>query len=483
MSFPLHRQLTLAFLVGITGIVLLLSAVLDLSVRHDFHRYLSERQQTAFVQIAAALSAAFIHGESPDAAVLSGVGHQAAMDGFLITVYDNQGRALWDNRAVFEEMQRMMGPMMGAPSTAPMPMGDEDAVRDSPRATLPIQVGNTQVGSVRFTLPETASMSATDAAFLKGLQRALVAVAVIGLLLAWGVGHFLGGRLSRPLEQLTQTAQKLAGGTFGGRLVLPQGAPQEMQALTESFNRLSEALQKQEALRRALFSDVTHELRTPVSTLKSHLEAIQDGVFEPTPERIETLRRQVERLGRLVEDLGRLQQAEASAFTMRHAPVVLGPMIEEVCMQLEPIAEEKDIALSCVVEQPLVQVLGDRDRLVQVLVNLLQNALQFTLVGGSVRVSLTTEKRAETAEHGTGWAVLSVSDTGPGIAAEALPHIFERFYWAPGTRQQGEGHGIGLAVARALVESHGGQMDVESREGKGSRFIVRLPLWQEEPKA
>ncbi len=302
--------------------------------------------------------------------------------------------------------------------------------------------------------------------FRDGVNEALwwagalaVAAAVIS---SWAFSR----RIVRPIRQMQQASQRIAEGRFSERV--PVSGDDEIADLARSFNRMAEELAQVEERRRRLIGDVAQELRTPLTAIKGYMEALIDGVLPAEEETFTLVHQEAGRLNRLVDDLQELSRIEAGAISLEPRPIRLGDVLETVHKRLQPQFEDKNLQLDI---QPAddLHLLADPDRLTQILTNLLTNALRYTPTGG--RVWVTARRTGAMVE-------ICVADTGIGISAEALPHIFERFYRADParSRQNGEGSGIGLTVVRHLVEAQNGQVWAESEgEGKGSRFCVRLP--------
>ncbi|WP_068617703.1 sensor histidine kinase [Paenibacillus tuaregi] len=280
---------------------------------------------------------------------------------------------------------------------------------------------------------------------------------------------YIARRISSPLIGMRNLTLVMAGGERDVRLPL-KGAPKdELDELATSINHLAEQLQQQEQLRIAMTENIAHELRTPLTTLNSYLAAIQDGVWEPTPERIQSSREEIFRLIQLVQDLEELQIFSSSDFSLSRKAVPLQRSIEQVMGLMRPSFKEHEIQLS---EGyiPCATILADESRLVQIWTNILSNALKFTPKGGNVR--LDGEIMADS-------VLITVTDSGIGIPAEDLPHIFERFYRVEKSRNRKMGGGgLGLAITKTLLERHGGQVWAESDEGVGTQIHVKLPIVQ-----
>ena len=311
-----------------------------------------------------------------------------------------------------------------------------------------------------------AQMLQTDLerGFNQALSQALLLAALITIPLALAVSAAISKRIVAPISRVSNASARIAAGRYAERL--PAAGRDELGELTANFNRMAAVLEQTEARRVELIGTVAHELRTPLSGLKGYAEGMVDGVFSVS-HAAESIGREVDRLERLLGDLQHLSAVEAGAIAVRREPVQLDTLTREVCAQLESRFAKKQLELTLDI-QP-VTVLGDADRLRQVLHNLLSNALRHTAMGRvTVRVKL---------EHHSG--LLEVSDTGEGIDDSDLPHVFERFYRADKSRSRGDdpslGAGVGLTVARHLIEAMAGSVSLESVHGQGTIARVLLP--------
>ena len=305
--------------------------------------------------------------------------------------------------------------------------------------------------------------SVFDALILSALAASAAAI-VVGLLIT--------RQIIAPIQALSQASRRIAAGSYNERVKLAAGNPDdvdELGQLAQDFNRMAENLEQTEALRRQLIGDVSHELRTPLTAIKGSLEALIDGVLPAEPETFEQIYQEADRLQRLVNDLQELSRVEAGAFKLDLQPLRLTDLLKTTTIRLDRQYFEKGVRLEIDIPADLPKVLADADRLSQVLFNLVGNALQYTPAGGQVTVA--ARRQGDEVQ-------VSVQDTGIGIAAEHLPHVFDRFYRADRSRARlSGGSGIGLTIAKHLVEAHSGRIWVESPgEGKGSTFTFTLPV-------
>ena len=314
----------------------------------------------------------------------------------------------------------------------------------------------------------TAAMrDLTESAFQEALVQAVLLAVVVATLVAVGASVFVSTRITTPIRRLARASQRIARGEYAARVDVAE--PDEIGELAESFNRMAEALESTERRRIALIGDVAHELRTPLASLQGYLEGLVDGVVAPSTELWPQLHEQTARMSRLVEDLEELSRVESGAAPVHPAPLSPGALVEAALAGVAPRFADHDVALRAVLAESLPDVLVDRDRGLQVLTNLLTNALRYTPAGGTVTVSAAADGNA---------VRFQVRDTGVGIPAEHLPRLFDRFYRVDPSRSRTQGgSGIGLTIARALVEAHGGRIWAESAgRGKGSTFSFTLPV-------
>ena len=306
-------------------------------------------------------------------------------------------------------------------------------------------------------------------AFEQTLLYSLLAAGVVATAAAALASLLVSRRFVEPLRYVLAATSRIASGRYGERV--PVRDADELGELSQSFNAMARALEEAERRRIEVISDVSHELRTPLSTIRGYVEGLAEGVVEPTEETWTLLYAEFERLGRLVDDLRRLSRAEAGQLDLSVAPMSPAEAVRLAVGGMLPLFDEKGVELKSTVSENLPSVLTDVDRVVQVLSNLLSNALRHTPHGGRVVV---------TAEASGDEVAFEVTDTGTGIAPEHLERLFERFYRVEKSRSRGEargGSGVGLAISRALVEAMGGRIRVESPgPGEGATFAFTLPV-------
>jgi signal transduction histidine kinase len=316
------------------------------------------------------------------------------------------------------------------------------------------------------TVPPAVSAHLDDA-FAAAAGIAIGVGTAAAVLAAAAVSLLITRRLSRPVRDLGTAAARVARGDYTAR-VTPPGLGPELDTLTSAFNAMAGALQSTEATRRRLLADAAHELRTPLATLDAYLEGLADGVRSPSQETWDVLTKQTARLRRLADDIALVSRAEEHQLPLHPAAILLNHLVTTAVQAAQPGYDNRGVTLTTQLTPQHPSLTADPDRLAQVLAGLLSNALRHTPPGGQVTVSTQTAGPDVT---------ITVTDTGDGIAAEHLPHIFERFYRADTARDRAHGgSGIGLTIARALITAHGGTLTAASGgPGTGAQFTITLP--------
>lgn len=305
-----------------------------------------------------------------------------------------------------------------------------------------------------------------EEAFASALLVSVVVALVAAVVAALAVSWYFSRRIQRSIGHVAEASSQIAAGRYDMHVDDP-GLGAEFATLAATYNRLADRLEATESTRRRMLADLAHEMRTPLATIDAHLEALEDGVRQLDSDTVTVLRSSTHRLRRLAEDIGAVSHAEEGGLRLDPRPVDAAEVATAAADAARDLYQSKGVRLD-VVLHPSGRVNVDPDRIGQALGNLIDNALRHTPVGGSVTVS------CRRVDH---WVEYAVADTGEGIAAEHLPHLFDRFYRVDTARdRQHGGSGIGLAITNALVEAHGGGISATSPgPGHGSTFTVRLP--------
>jgi histidine kinase len=304
--------------------------------------------------------------------------------------------------------------------------------------------------------------------FRATFNEALMYAAFVAILAAVLLSFLFSRSVIAPVRAMSQATQRISDGHYEERLQV--SGEDELAQLASRFNEMAGKLNEVESMRRRLIGDVSHELRTPLTAIKGSMEGLMDGVLPATQETFQQIHAEADRLNRLVDDLQELSRVEARAYPLQIRQLDISSMAGTVIKRLTPQAESKRISVGLELPVDLPHIRADEDRLIQVLTNLVGNALQYTPEHGNVTIS------AKQINHAV---QISVRDTGIGMSTEDLPHVFDRFYRVDKSRSRraGGGSGIGLTIARALVEAQGGRLWAESPGiGKGSTFSFTMPI-------
>lgn len=304
--------------------------------------------------------------------------------------------------------------------------------------------------------------------FIETINRILFYGALIGAVIALLLGIFLSRALTRPIRELTRATHAISEGDLSQQV--PVRSSDELGELAQAFNKMSTELSRSVNTRKQMTADIAHELRTPLSLILGHAEAVHDGVLPPTRENFEIIREEATRLEHLINDLRTLSLADAGELSI--APQTIEPqrLLQEIASLYQYQTQRKNISLELDIATPTPNIEVDPGRMTQVLTNVLDNAMRHTSEGG--RIVLSARQAEDHVE-------LAVQDSGPGLSAENLERIFERFYRTDASRQRDGavpgGSGLGLAIAKSIVQAHNGQLSAESDPGKGLRVMIKLP--------
>jgi signal transduction histidine kinase len=298
------------------------------------------------------------------------------------------------------------------------------------------------------------------------INLSYIITGLVGIFLAFMLSYYLSNKISKPLSQLSRATTSIATGDYGSQVDVRGG--KEVEELACAFNSLSTTLKDNERLRKNMVADISHELRNPLAAERGYLEAMEDGIIEIGPEALDVLYKHNTLLSRLVEDLRQLSLVDAGQMELDTKPMRIDRVFDMVASSFKHQRLEKRISLKMDIEYRLPEVEGDQARITQVLSNLMNNAILYAPPGGRIEMGAAGQGDE---------VVISVSDSGPGIAKEELGYIFERFYRTDKSRARDSGGtGLGLSIAKALVEAHKGRIWVESEAGSGTTISFTLPV-------
>lgn len=333
------------------------------------------------------------------------------------------------------------------------------------KAGLAIEVNGEQVGTI-LTANLRPQLTPEESLYLNRTNQAILLAGLAAIVIALAGGILLARELSRPIKELTLATSKITKGELGQEVTVR--STDEVGQLAASFNQMSKEVAHVNLLRRQMTADIAHDLRTPLTVISGYIEAMRDQVLDPTPERLAIIYTEIELLQKLVEDLRELSQAEAGELRLNRQQLPPGELLDRAASLFANAAKTKEIDLRTIVNPELPALYVDEARMMQVMENLISNALRYTLSGGKIILRAALENNQ---------ICLSVEDTGQGIAPEDLPLVFNRLYRGDPSRAENEGStGLGLSIAKAFVQAHAGTISVESTLGKGTIIFIHLPI-------
>lgn len=459
MKSTLKWRLILSYVLVAAVSVLLISILANYFMRSQFKSYVIKNQERKNTEIITSLKQALSPKGVWNISAIQNAGVDAMQYGIIISVQDMSGNAIWDARAYNNGVCQMMISHMAEN----MLQYDSNFKGGYTEKVYTLNIDQKEAGIVKLGYYGPFYYTDNDILFIKTLNRIIIGVGIVSLLLAVVIGVLMAGSLSKPLVRVTESAQMISDGNYETR-IHESSEVKEINDLIMDINNLAQSLQKQEELRKRLTADVAHELRTPITTLQSHMEAMIDGIWEPSVSRIESCHEEILRLKRMVGDLEQLTKYESNGVVINKTEFDLYELAGAVLNNFESEFNKKNIKHS--LKGAPVNIVADRDKISQVLVNLISNSLKYSNEGGSIEI--VTESTVKGIR-------LSVKDTGIGIAEEDLPYIFERFYRADKSRSRlNGGSGIGLTITKAIVDAHNGTIEVKSKPKVGTAVSVYL---------
>ena len=458
-SLKTQLTLTIALVVAVT--VLVISIAADFLVNERFKSYLKIQQEEKTHEIVNNLSRQYnsLTGEW-NTNLIHTVGMYFLYDGFIIKVYDNNNHMVWDaevhdmslcNEIMSDIAQRMKTKYPGIDGHITL-------------KEYSLEQNGFKIGKVDISYYGPFFLDENDFNFINAFNGIILSVGSFALVIAVGIGWMMAKKISKPITDAINITHQISEGNYDIRFD-EQPKMVELKELINSIHQLEDSLKKQEELRKQLTADVAHELRTPLATVGTHIEAMMEGIWEPSSERLHSCYEEIQRISKLVKELENLARLESQTIRLSKSLVEMLSLVTSIVTGFEIEASKHDIELT--VTGDISYILVDEDRIKQVVFNLLSNAIKYTK--GSGKVTVLVEDQPSN-------VCIRVDDNGVGISKEELPYIFERFYRADKSRNRKTGGaGIGLAIVKSLVQAHGGSIEVQSQPDYGSSFLITLP--------
>lgn len=447
------RILFYFLIVSLIGI-LALSVFIQYGFESSFKSYLDHNREKKIERVIGEIQKEYKQNGTFSSTLVNEYIHEFAMtDQLYFQIFDQMDHLQMDS-------SRIRGMMNSLGLTEPVTNGE--AWQTKPYT---LKVNNKIIGKLVAIYPE--GLIADEYTFLQTIQLYIYASVCLTILLAIVFSMIFSKKLTSGLKKLSFATKELRQHNLDIRIPL-SGLPSEVKELAISFNKLAESLAKEEMLRKQFTGDLAHELRTPLATLRSQIEAFQDRVWEPTPQRLAQCHEELMRLVRFVNEMEKLLAAENPQMKLEKVDLEAGAVLTALWEMFQPLCKQKGVDL--ILQEPLQEewFQADKDRLVQILTNVLNNALKYTPEGKSVTLSVLSEQ--------DDYVGFMIEDEGPGISEDDIPHIFERFYRGDKSRDRKTGGvGIGLSIVKALMDAHNGVIKVKSKLSKGTSMILWFP--------
>lgn len=446
----IRKRLSILFVICSISAILLVTLFVNLTVNSKFNQYMIDIQNNRYQRIVSYFQEVYKRDgrwtEDSGAELM----HEAYMGNYCLTLKDSNKKPIWGmnpNDISIKHLNAMFVKDKGVYNSK----------------TFEIKSGGIIVGYVDVGQYSSVLLSEEDINFIGSINKSIVASGALTLVIFIIISLYFSKQFSRPIKEVANLSVNLSKGNFDAKSNSGSNI-EELENLRNSINILAEKLKNQDALRKRLVSDISHEIRTPLNVLQNNLEAMIDGVFPVTTERLNYLNDEVVRFGRLLNNLDGLKEFESESIKLNFERISLDELISAIYKDFYLVAENKNIKLDYEIEVDKdYHITGDRDKLVQVFINLIANALKFTENGGRVGIKLYTNNKN---------IIVEVKDNGIGIDEEDLPFIFERLYRGDKSRHQIEGNGIGLTIVKNILQLHYASIDVMSKVGEGTTFRI-----------
>lgn len=465
MKISLMKKLSVGFLLTVIGAILIVSIISNYMIGKRFNNYLVDEHKDKVNTIITVVKDLYSDKNGFASFNKDEISRYAVLEELYIQVKDTNGNIVFDSGNAHLQHKSMMEAMMGNMMKNGMGNYSNMNAGQYKEENYFLVKDKKNIGTMIVGYFGTSYLSQAALTFKMTLNHSIVLSGFIALIFGFGVSFILARQVSNPLVKITKTANEMRTGNLAVRSEI-NSKTKEIEELSASINYLAETLQNQEMLRKRLTSDMAHEIRTPLTTLKTHVEALLDGIWEPTEERLQSFYDEIERLTSLVDNLRNLSKIEQADSKLNRTKFNLSQELQKVILTFEPLYSKKNYTIiSSIDKNILVQM--DKDKIKQIMYNLLSNGYKYLKPDGKVIVELKKEKEG---------IFIKVKDNGIGIPEKDMPYIFERFYRTDLSRDKNTGgSGIGLTITKSLVESHGGKITVESKEGGGSTFMVQFP--------
>lgn len=449
----IRSKLSTLLIAGSIIAIALITLFVNITINNKFNEYMVDTQNKRYERIVSYLQEIYKRDGQWTKESGTELLHEAYMSNYCLTLLDKNKKSIWGMDPNDIKDKQHLNTMIV----------NEKGVYTSKR--FEINVNGEVVGYVDIGQYSSVLLSDEDVNFKLSINKSIITSGGITLFIIILISLYFSKKFSIPIKNVANLSVSLSEGNFNTKSSAKSNI-EELENLRKSVNILAEKLKYQDMLRKRLISDISHEIRAPLNVLQNNLEAMIDGVFPVSTERLNYLNEEVVRFGRLLNNLDVLKEFESESIKLNFEKVLLDELILGICEDFYMTAKNKGIKLSYYFEPNMdYGITGDKDKLKQIFINLISNALKFTKSSGKVFVKMYRNNQN---------IIVEVEDNGIGIKEEDLPFIFERLYRGDKSRNEIEGSGIGLTIVKNIVQLHSGSMEVESKEGKGTKVKITL---------
>ena len=459
-KLKLNKKLILSLVSLIIIVILSIALSINSVFNKKFEQYIIRNNENEISNIIDSIRSKYVNGKW-ELSSIQQIGEDAISNGIFVDLYDKDSNLVWGAMTYNKNMCHMV---MGSIENNMNYMINKNKSNYTEKLFEIKNLDNEIIGNIKIGSYGLLYYMDNDVDFLKEINKVITSIGIVMVLITIFIAILISNNISKPVEVVSNMANLIGGGDYDNKIDYDSNIV-EIDVLIKSINNLSAKLEEQENLRKRLTTDISHELRTPLTSIQTHLEAMIDGIWEPDTERLNSVNEEVIRLTNLVNQLQNLAKFDSEKSKLNLAKVNVKNLIMNVVYNNQGKALEKNINIECDLES--IDSYLDKDKISQVIVNLLSNAIRYTNNGGKIFISLYKENNN---------LKIQFKDNGIGIPKENIKYIFERFYRVDESRSKNTGGiGVGLTIVKSIIDLHQGTIEVRSELNKGSEFIVILP--------
>lgn len=455
----LKHRLTLIFILFSLIIVFLIGSIANIAIKKNFNKYIENCIDKRKNDVVKSIENTYKEGNwNKDN--INTIGLDLIEKGLIIKIKDKNGNVIWSARDINNLLCESILKKIRNNTNKINPRLKEGNTIDS----LTLTSNNRDIGKVYIEYIGPFYYNESDLIFFETLNNVLIVVGVLAIIISIIIGISISNKISKPILKVVSSTNLIAEGNYTQKINIKNNI-EEIKQMIKSVNKLAYSLEEQDKLRKILTRDISHELRTPLTTIQVQVEAIIDGVLEPSEERLKSIFDEIQRLNRLVESLEKLAKYESDSLILNKEYTNIKDLIEILIVNFEKQLLDKNIVVELDLKEFVINI--DKDKISQAIINIISNSIKYSANYSKIKIATFENKNK---------VFISIKDNGIGIDEKNLKYIFERFYRSDESRARASGGvGVGLTISKSIVEAHGGSIKVKSKINKGSEFIIELP--------